>query len=192
MRLLYFLPCFILFSCCSIEKPPKPAIPDRELKEKVFYGYYYPEEENQIVKDHDLLQLAYRPYQHSIKATCYNEKTKKEPIYNKNLTVRLYDENNKMLAEDFIRIKSYDHDHNIVSVVFYLPHIETNTAEIRIVLVKDGKENIIKIIECCSTHESLVRHASRYEFFKKKYEDKYQPTIGVLYNKETECYSLTH
>ena len=43
MKFLYLLLSSTLFYC-GWEEPPEPVIPDRELKEIVIYGNYYPQE----------------------------------------------------------------------------------------------------------------------------------------------------
>ena len=57
---------------------------------------------------------------------CY-EKTpdgKKEPVINKNLRVRLYDMNEDVIAEDYLRVRRFDKENNRYFIFSYIPYEE--------------------------------------------------------------------
>ncbi len=195
MRFLCLLLPFALLFCSCEVLPPEPVIPDREIKEIAIYGSYYPHEEGNRPENYDPL-YAKRPFNYSSHYYCYNKQKDKEPIYDQGLKVRLYDKKSgKILAEDFLRLQSNHWE--FVSVVSYLPHIKTSNGEIRVVRVKEGKEDLIKIFGgCCPSHEFLFKSAFirdfYTEFYKKRGEDAsghYKVLGSIRYDKESECYS---
>ena len=195
MRFLYLL---LLVSCDSLNrqlkdlnntqnKPfpviPEPEIPDRQLKEIVVYGSYYPYEKESRPSNYDPSK-AYKPFNYNSRYYCYNDKKKKEPVYDKSLKIRLFDkENGKRLAEDFLRLKRIPNK-EIRIVISYLPYRELSEGKIHIVRVKEGKEDLIEILDCCASHKSLVKGAAAYEFYTKSGRQ----TFDYRYDKESECY----
>ena len=183
MRSFYLLLSLALFSCGSVDRPPEPEIPDRQLKEIVVYGSYYPDEEENRPANYDP-STATRPFNYNSKYYCYNDKKEKKPVYDKGLKARLYDkESGKLLAEDFLRLKRIPNK-EIRIVISYLPYKELSEAKIHIVRIKEGKEDLIKTLDCCASHESLVRGATAYEFYTKSGRQ----TFDYRYDKESECY----
>ena len=168
-----------------MELPPEPEIPDRDLKEIVVYSNYYPDEEESRPANYDP-STADRPFQYSSDHYCYNKKKEKELVYDKSLKARFYDKKSgKLLVEDFLRKEEHP-DPTVISLVLYLPYREVKEGEIHIVRIKEGKEDLISILDCCASHESLVRAAAAYEFYKKK-----GGPFGFgyyRYNKELDCY----
>ena len=188
MRFLYLLLALLLVSCGSVDRPsvpviPEPEIPDRQLKEIVVYGSYYPDEEESRPANYNP-STAYRPFNYNSKYYCYNDKKEKEPVYDKSLKFRLFDkESGKQLMEDFLRREEHP-DQVIISLVLYLPYREVKKGEIHIVRIKEGKEDLIKILGCCASHESLVKDAAAYEFYTKSGRQSFD----YRYNKELDCY----
>ena len=189
MRFLYLLLSLLFVSCGSVDRPPvpvvpEPEIPDRQLKEIVVYASYYPYQEESRPANYDPSK-AYRPFSYTSDHYCYNKKKEKEPVYDKSLKFRLFDkENGKQLVEDFLRREEHP-DQVIISLVLYLPYREVKKGEIHIVRIKEGKEDLIKILGCCASHESLVRESSAYEFYTK---NGMHPFSFYRYNKELDCY----
>ena len=184
MAFFYLLLSLALFSCGSVDRPPAPEIPDRDLKEIVVYASYYPYQEESRPANYDP-STAYRPFSYTSDHYCYNKKKEKEPVYDQSLKARLYDkESGKRLMEDFLRKEEHP-DPTIISLVLYLPYREVKEGEIRIVRVKEEKEDIIKILDCCASHESLVKDATIYEFYIKR---DMRPVFNYRYNKELDCY----
>ena len=191
MAFLYLLLSLVLVSCGSVDRPPvpvvpEPEIPDRQLKEIVVYANYYPDEEESRPSKYGP-SMATRPFQYSSDHYCYNKKKEKEPVYDKSLKARLYDKKSgKLLVEDFLRKEEHP-DPTVISLVLYLPYREVKEGKIHIVWVKEGKEDIIKILNnCCASHKSLAWNASAYEFYKKR-----GGPFGFgyyRYNKELDCY----
>ena len=75
---------------------------------------------------------------------CY-EKTpdsKKEPVINKNLRVRLYDMNKNVIAEDYLRVGYFDKEHNLYFTVSYVPY-EKKGHYFQIVRLEGEKEIIL-------------------------------------------------
>ena len=182
MRSFYLLLSLALFSCFSMELPPEPEIPDKDLKEIVVYSNYYPEEEDRPA-NYDP-SMATRPFQYSSDHYCYNKKKEKEPVYDKDLKARLYDKKSgKLLVEDFLRKEEHP-DPTVISLVLYLPYKEVKEGKIHIVRIKEGKEDLISILDCCASHESLVKDAAAYEFYTKSGRQSFD----YRYNKELDCY----
>jgi len=145
MRLLCLVLCFILFSCCSVsfEKPPKPKIPDRELKEFFLYGNYNPDDEDQINKPDYSPEGSRYPFLYVDTGYCYKKKKDKEPFYKQNLRARLYDKDKKLLAEDVSRVSWFD-ESPVRRIVFYFPYFNIQSGEIKVVRLKEGGEDIIR------------------------------------------------
>ena len=188
MAFLYLLLSLVLVSCGSVDRPPvpvvpEPEIPDRQLKEIVVYANYYPDEEESRPSKYGP-SMATRPFQYSSDHYCYNKKKEKEPVYDKDLKARLYDkESGKLLVEDFLRKEEHP-DPTVISLVLYLPYREVKEGKIHIVRIKEGKEDLIKIITCCASHESLVKAASAYEFYTKSGRQ----ALYYSYDKKFDCY----
>ena len=91
------------------DKPIEPVFPDKELKEIIISGWYYPqnrERDPELRKEH---------FGYSGKRYCYSETNEgeKKPVFNDNLRVRLYSKEGKLLSEDFLRLEypeNYDEE----------------------------------------------------------------------------------
>ena len=187
---LYALSFFILLSCsCVITAPKPPPVPDKELKEVIIYGDYYPKEEYKLNSLDYSPDLASQPFNYFDDLYCYNETKEKKPVYDESLRVRLYDKEGNMLAEDFLRAEiEYDEADSSQHVISYLPYMKIEDAEIRIVKLEEGKEKLIKTGYCCSSHKEMFEGAFAIEFYRKN--KMYTPQFGWTYSEKSECYSF--
>lgn len=100
---IYFVVTSLSVSCGFLgeDKPfVKPKLPDKDLKEIVIRGAYYPE---------------YKGFGFISSRYCYNEtkEENKKPIYKDNLRVHLYAKEGNLITEDFLRLshpENYDED----------------------------------------------------------------------------------
>ena len=128
MKVLFFgLLTMIFFSwSCSVKQlnpPREPNYPDKDLKEIIIRGKYVPEDKERV-KEYErdmrergrieawesfeekyphLLDKGDENFIHSERMYCYNETSRKEPVFDKNLRARLYDKKGNLLSEDFLR-----------------------------------------------------------------------------------------
>ena len=134
--MVFLLGSHVLFISCNGKKE-KPVYSNKDLKEIIFRGTYYPEnpgELEEIEKDYrergllkkgETLKEKYPDlfnkrgkelFKHSSsREYCYN-KTKivdRKPVFKDNLKARLYDKEGNLLSEDFLRLwnpENYDEE----------------------------------------------------------------------------------
>ena len=73
---------------------------------------------------------------------CYNAKSNKEPVFNKNLKARLYDKEGNLLSEDFLRWDG-PLSPELQGVISYIPY-HNEGHNILIVSLKEKKEVILE------------------------------------------------
>ena len=134
------------FPCHSMEKSKTGIVyPDEDIQEIRIYGHYLPEDpqrlenfkEMLIRRDHlkpgETLEEKYPQFldygdekfgKRLQFSYCYDKtpEGKKEPVFNKNLRVRLYDNKQNMIAEDYLRVTKFDEKANRYFTLSYIPY----------------------------------------------------------------------
>ena len=111
---------------------------------------------------------------------CYNETEEKgtNPVFNKNLRARLYDREENLLSEDFLRQDGRSIPGS-QSVISYLPYLDEGY-EFRVVRLKGKKEIVLKQIEIYTQEE--LREITHYV------QNNITKREGWVYNEERECH----
>ena len=164
-----FIVCALSLGCPAKGGLPayrKPVYPDKDLKEIVVYGSY------SALGGGGFVHSRYRKY-------CYNE-TKEEDkraVLNKNLWVRLYDQDGNLLSEDFLRFggKLNPESQNVIS---YLPYHDEGY-KFRVVRLEEKKEIVLKEVEIYTQEE--LREMSFVD-------NEVTHNDGWVYNEESECH----
>ena len=199
----YFLVFFIFLSFNCLPKFTPPKFPDKKLEEVRLLGTYYPKDiedkEKRRQKKYENCIWYWETMGHSNQWAieycnrvtnkeevitedsfnysginyCYNTKKDKEPVYDKKRVVRLYDEQGKVLAEDYVRC-SLDLDgtancdkKDSPPVNIYLPYYD-EAHKLHIVSLREKKEfivyksNIIKQSILTDIDSPVIRHSYTY------------------------------
>ena len=160
--------------------PPPQKFPDKELEQMILVGRYFFEDskEEKARKragladcppvEEEILGTYRDPCYHkrfefkireegfgfSRKEYCYKKanEEEKEPVFDKNLKIRLYDKGGRRLAEDYLRLwcdkpndkyrRCYPGDRDPL-LIAYLPYYEEGH-EIRVVKIKGRKETVLE------------------------------------------------
>ena len=205
MRVLFSGLFIVIFfsSGCLIKSPRrKPIYPDKDLKEILITGRYVPEDKGKIKElKKELEEALISEYQSERKISgiiselsspdtgkerfiysstmyCYNEKSSKESVLDKSLKARLYDKEENLLSEDFLRWDGPFYPES-QSVISYIPY-HNEGHEIFIVNLKEEKEVILKKLSVQS-QEKLREKSIAYDPVYKFYE-------WWRFHEENECH----
>ena len=238
MKSFYILFILLILSCSCFKEEPlpkKPNFPDTNLKEVIIYGDYssenpnYVEElkkdyiENGYLKEGETFEEKYpefldrgeERFQFETTNYCYN-KTKEEdrnrPMLNKNLRVRVYDKEGKMIYEDFVRLlypEDYDEDgryseaylkqyennyHKPTAkdglsdssrlVIIYLPYYDNKEVKFNIVRLEGEKEIILSegVYAVAITKSELISNYLAEDFFDNFGVDLYG------FDEDSQCH----
>ena len=187
----------ILFSCIGVfynkTRQPSSIPSNKSVQEIRFVGWYRPEP---IAEEQKNLMLHYKecikeagkfeenPDIHCDRMVfrkkprlrfeaeqyCY-ESEHKTPVFNKNLKARLYDKEENVLAEDYLRCLSSDlcHTKSSPMLIFYLPYFE-KADKVQVIKIQGAKEILL--------NEEKLSHP-----------DKIKDTRFSGYSKKTNCHS---
>ncbi|MCY4512123.1 MAG: hypothetical protein OXB86_00375 [Bdellovibrionales bacterium] len=180
MKFWYLFLILISFSCSCLESrspSSKLIFPDKKLEEIIVRGNYGPggqkaaealrqlflEEELDLKKGETIDEAINNRYQHRLKEYfihsgqryCYHKTSNKALVSNRDLTARLYDNEGKMLEEDFLRPESPVEGRFSKGVIAYLPYHDEGH-EIRIVRLEGVKEVVIESLQF-ESHSDLIR-----------------------------------
>ena len=133
----------------------------RDMREIRVYGTYRPVDPERLdnFKEEVVKQGSLKPgevfeekYEHLLDVLdekfvdarfnyCYENApdNRKEPVFNKNLRVRLYDMNENVIAEDYLRVRKYDEQENKYVTISYLTY-EKKGHFFRVVRLEGEKE----------------------------------------------------
>lgn len=170
--LIWFLASICAFAfltsspCHSMERAKEGiAYPEGDIKEIRIYGAYEPEDpqrlenfKEMLIRRHHLkpgetLQKKYPQFldigdekfrKYPQFNYCYDKTPdgKKKPVINKNLRVRLYDMDEYVIAEDYLRVQKFDEQDNHYFTVSYVPYEKVGNF-FRVVRLEGKKEVIL-------------------------------------------------
>ena len=112
---------------------------------------------------------------------------KKEPVFNKNLRVRLYDVNENVIAEDYLRVRRFRERENNYDTVSYLPY-EKKGHFFRVVRLDGEKEVLLwkprtKRVRFLSKAQLIRSSVSRsFPYNSPRFDSRYP------YLPETKCF----
>ncbi len=164
-----FLLGLVIIPCSCILKnpnPPKPIVyPDKDLQEISINSQYDP-----LKKE----------FRYAGSSYCYNKEKNKEPIFDKNFKVRIYDKTGKILAEDFLRLRQDKSEHDpVFYVAAYIPYYEESSVILTIKL-EDKKEILLSKFGNIDSQKKL-----REESVIKDHPLRREM---VVYDEKTECH----
>ena len=142
---MYILVFLTVFSCNCMKKEAEEIVyPEGDIEEIRIYGTYKPKDPqrledriNEVIKEGKVknkkefkkkyphfLDLGDESFQKDPDIFCYNKTldNNKEVAFNKNLRVRLYDKEENIIAEDYLRVTHIDKENNWFFTVSYIPY----------------------------------------------------------------------
>ena len=150
--------------CHSTESSKQEiTYPEGDIQELRIDGMYEPEDPQRLEKLKEFLKDYLKPgetveerYPHFMDIGdekfgehprfdfCYDKtpEGKKEPVFNKNLRVRLYDNKENVIAEDYLRVSYFDKENNLYSTVSYIPYLKKGHF-FRVVRLENEKEVVL-------------------------------------------------
>ena len=196
--------------------PPPQKFPDKELEQMILEGTYYFEDsrEEKARKragladcppvEEEILGTYRDPCYHkrfefkireeglrfSIEEYCYKktDEEEKEPVFDKNLRIRLYDKGGRKLAEDYLRLwcdkpndkyrSCYPGDRS-PRLVAYLPYYKEGH-EIRVLKIKGRKETVLETIGVSSRSYLVARGDYDRDFDLHLFHEETQCHISYL------------
>ena len=166
LSMIIFLPC----NCLAVQNSnQEPAYPNKNLKEIIIRGNYWPEN-----KEHEKERFNYSEHRY-----CYNETKNKKLFFKKNFRARLYGKQGKLLSEDFLRFNDL---FNPKSNNFSIAHIPYKDNGRKIVIVRlEGTKEVILYKMKFST-QSELRQISDID------NEFYRRMRGWIFNKKSECH----
>ena len=205
MRLAIALLSSVLACSTGLVLVASNVYPDRGLAQVVVWGWYEPKDPKRLdefrrevvrqgrLKPGELFEEKYEHlmyslnenYQYTTMSYCHDERPVRETAFGNEFRIRLYDRENRLLAERPLRYynRGIDDDGGTAddySTVGYLPYRETGH-EIRIVKVRSRKETVLEAIPFLSRSE-LVRVSQPYNsgFSYRR--------IGWVFDLDTQCF----
>ena len=157
MRVFLFIFFVSLISCSCLEKYPKT-----DLLEFMIDGSFYPKKiyPNKVVSEESII--------YDVARFCY-EKAKEEdkyfpsyfPLEKINVKVFLYDKNEEVIFEDFIR--AFNAGSNTYEIDHYVPYKKEATM-IEIKSFMDDNEGVTLFLEKFYTKEELIKGVPKYKY----------------------------
>lgn len=197
--LLFVILALLVISCNFLEGGIRAAsrlgVPDKELEQIVVWGYYEPENPNRLdgFRDEVIRQGRLKPgevfeekYEHLLDNLnenyyctqmryCYYRKHDKEQVFKDSFRIRLYGQNGKLLAEDYLR--SMEDKEDSVSLAAYLPYHKAGH-EIRIVRL-EGKEEVLLQKLKFNSRSELMQISTVYDRIYR---------TGWTFDAESQCF----
>ena len=199
----YFVVASLFLSCGFLGDKPfvKPKLPDKDLKEIIIHGIYAPEDEEitkkikRELREGNLTEIDRRAkerllsdkvgdegFGYSSLMYCYNKTREedKETILNKNIRVRLYDEEDNLLSSAYLRSES-EFIHNSQSVIIYLPYHKKGS-KYKVIRFEGRKEVFIGESKVFS--QAYLAEKSLY-YFDSPHPDA---NVGWSFDRKSECH----
>ena len=199
---------FIFLCSCSQEEAPRmpPLVfPDTELKEIIIYGFYQPEDieelkasekeyiQRGLIKEGELVEGRHPKWhlpgvehvRYSTQKYCYKEAKEedKPSVVFKNFKARIYNKNGKLLVENDLRLRHFSETHKISSFIIYLPY-HKEAGYIQVVRL-DGKKEVILVKGDEVYLKSFLVENSVPDI------DSYRRESSYRYNEKTLCHTIS-